>query len=376
MKSAFVKFKHFASRSHVDSNRRPLDYSLLISVLVLCIVGLLVQFSANGGDSDNFVRQGIRIAIALTVMITLAYVPLEKTLKFTPHIYVIGLVLLVLVLLIGLAGRGAQRWLSLGFATFQPAELMKLAVPLIIAWLLSHKYQNDRPFLILMACSISVLLPAYLVYQQPDLGTAIMVVAVGGFAIFLGGLAWRWIGILSFIVVMTVPLIWPFLHDYQKTRVITLFNPWKDPFGQGYHSIQSMIAIGSGGVYGKGWLNGSQSQLEFLPERTTDFVFSVFAEEFGFIGSLLLIFLFLFLIFRCFIIAYKCETEYARIIAGSVAITIFVHLFVNIGMVAGMLPVVGLPLPILSYGGTSMVTVVGGLGLVMAAKHTQKGPYL
>ena len=345
-------------------------------MVVLCVIGLLVQFSANGGDSDSFVRQGIRIVIALAVMLTLAHIPLERILKYTPHIYAIGILLLVLVLLIGLTGRGAQRWLSLGFATFQPAELMKLAVPLMVAWLLSHKYQNDRPFLILAACSISVFLPAYLVYQQPDLGTAIMVVAVGGFAIFLGGLAWRWIGILSLIVVMIAPLIWPFLHDYQKTRVITLFNPWKDPFGQGYHSIQSMIAIGSGGVYGKGWLNGSQSQLEFLPERTTDFVFSVFAEEFGFIGSSLLILIFLYLIFRCFLIAYKSETEYARIIAGSVAIMIFVHLFVNIGMVAGILPVVGLPLPILSYGGTSMVTVIGGLGLVMAAKHTQKGPYL
>ncbi len=321
---------------------------------------------------DQLIRQAIRIGVAVAVMLSLASISSETLRRYSPSIYFIGLGLLVLVLAIGFVGRGAQRWLDLGLFRFQPSELLKLALPMMVAWVLTHTLSNSNRGLAFLICGAVVLIPGYLVSLQPDLGTALLIVAVGGFAIFLGGLAWRWVGILSLILVALIPLGWPLLQDYQKNRVLTLFNPWNDPLGLGYHSIQSMIAIGSGGLSGKGWLEGSQSQLEFLPERSTDFVFSVFAEEFGFMGSVSLVLIYSLLIMRCLMIAYRCTYDFARIVAGSIAIMIFFQLFVNVGMVSGILPVVGLPLPMISYGGTSMVTVLAGLGLVMGAKHARR----
>ena len=265
-----------------------IDLPILLALIILCGIGLVVQFSAGGEDVDQVWRQVIRISIAVLFMVGLTAMSLETLRKYTPHLYIGGFLLLVLVLIIGTVGRGAQRWLDLGVISFQPAELMKIAVPMMVAWLLTRSQIFNRK-LNFVVCGFLVLFPALLVYMQPDLGTAILIVSVGGFAIFLGGLSWRWITSIGIVTLVSFPLIWPLLHEYQRQRVITMFDPWKDPFGQGYHSVQSMIAIGSGGVYGKGWLNGSQSQLEFIPERSTDFVFSVFAEEFGLIGSVILV---------------------------------------------------------------------------------------
>ena len=347
-----------------------LDLPILLALTILCGIGLAVQFSAGGEDVDQVWRQTIRISIAVLFMVGLTAMSLETLRKYTPHLYTGGFLLLVLVLIIGTVGRGAQRWLDLGVISFQPAELMKIAVPMMVAWLLTRSQMFNRKMSYVI-CGFLVLFPALMVYMQPDLGTAILIASVGGFAIFLGGLSWRWITSIGVVTLVSFPLIWPLLHEYQRLRVITMFDPWKDPLGQGYHSVQSMIAIGSGGVYGKGWLNGSQSQLEFIPERSTDFVFSVFAEEFGLIGGVILIVVFLFLISRCFFIAYMSQSDFGRIVASSIAIMIFVHLFVNIAMVAGILPVVGIPLPIISYGGTSMVTVLAGIGIVMGVRHAK-----
>ena len=348
------------------------DLPLCLITLLLCLLGLAVQFSAEGEDLDQLVRQAVRIGVAVAVMLMLAAVPTELIRRHSLSIYVVGLALLVLVLAIGIVGRGAQRWLDLGFFRFQPSELLKLALPMMVAWVLTHPLLGSKRGAAFLVCGAVVLIPGYLVALQPDLGTALLMMSVGAFAIFLGGLAWRWVGILSLLLIAIIPLSWPLLQDYQKSRVLTLFNPWNDPLGSGYHSIQSMIAIGSGGFAGKGWLQGSQSQLDFLPERSTDFVFSVFAEEFGFMGSVLLILIYSLLVIRCLMIAYRCDYDFARIVAGSIAIMIFFQLFVNVGMVSGILPVVGLPLPIISYGGTSMVTILAGLGLVMGAKHARR----
>lgn len=349
-----------------------IDLPLCLITLLLCLVGLAVQFSAEGEDLDQLVRQAVRFGIAVIVMLVLAAIPTETLRRYSPSIYFLGLALLILVLVTGFVGRGAQRWLDLGIFRFQPSELLKLALPMMVAWVLTHRLSGTNRGIAFLICGAVVLIPGYLVYLQPDLGTAILIMAVGGFAVFLGGLAWRWVGILSALLIAIIPLSWPLLQDYQKNRVLTLFDPWNDPLGSGYHSIQSMIAIGSGGLSGKGWLQGSQSQLDFLPERSTDFVFSVFAEEFGFMGSVLLILIYSLLIIRCLTISFQCDYDFARIVAGSIAIMIFFQLFVNVGMVSGILPVVGLPLPIISYGGTSMVTVLAGLGLVMGAKHARR----
>ena len=345
-----------------------IDFHVISLVLILCAVGLAVQYSAGSQDMELLWRQSVRMGFAICVMCTIACLPIEKLYKYTPYLYAGVFVLLVLVLVIGTIGRGAQRWLDLGLIRFQPAEFMKVVLPMMVGWLLTRSQMFNRKLSYIVAAAL-VVLPAILVYRQPDLGTALLVAAVGVFAIYLGGVSWRTVISGLVVTVASIPLIWPLLHEYQRERVITMFDPWTDPLGAGYHSIQSMIAIGSGGAYGKGWLKGSQSQLDFIPERSTDFIFSVYAEEFGLIGGAFLVTVYLLLICRCFVIGYQCNSEFGRIVAGCVGILIFTHLFVNIGMVAGMLPVVGVPLPILSFGGTSMLTVLTGLGLVMGVRN-------
>ncbi len=360
-----------ARHQPILSNLLRIDWVILFSVIVLCVVSLAVQYSASGQDVDLLWRQSLRIGIALMLMLALAAIPTERLCRYAPYIYFAGYALLVLVLAIGIVGRGAQRWLDLGVIRFQPAEIMKIAVPMMVAWILTRpSFFKLRVNFFL--CGLLVAMPAFLVYLQPDLGTALLIAAVGGYAIVLGGLSWRWIAAIAILALASIPAIWPLLHEYQRLRVLTMFDPWQDPFGHGYHIIQSMIAIGSGGLYGKGWLNGSQSQLEFIPERSTDFIFSVFAEEFGLIGGIFLITVFLVLIGRCLVIAYNSKSEFGRIMAATVAIMIFCHLFVNVGMVAGILPVVGVPLPIMSYGGTSMVTMLIGMGIVMGVQHANR----
>ena len=354
-------FSHLASR---------IDWPIFMVVLLIGLIGVGNQYSAGDMDSAYMLRHGVRMMIALAAMLLIACIPLERLSQYTPYAYVIATTLLVLVLLIGLIGQGAQRWISLGGIRFQPSELMKVVLPLMVAWILTRKPIFGRRVSFLF-CFLIIVPPVLLVYQQPDLGTALLIAAAGIIAIFLGGVGWRWVIGGGVLAVAAIPLMWPLLHDYQRRRLLMLFDPWQDPLGAGYHSIQSAIGIGSGGLVGKGWLNGTQSQLEFIPERQTDFVFTVFAEEFGLLGSLFIFVLILYLTYRCLLIAYETESEFARIAAAVVGVMLFLQVFVNIGMVTGILPVVGVPFPLLSYGGTSMISVLCGIGIVMGARHAK-----
>lgn len=345
--------------------RIKVDFPLLIGLLILCCASLVILYSAGGENPRILVSQSLRMLVAFTVMIAIAQVRPDSWFRWSPYIFGVGLIMLVLVLLIGYTGKGAQRWLDLGVIRFQPSELMKLGVPMMVAWVLTRKSLPPNKVTLLLA-GIVLLVPSALILKQPDLGTTIMILASGALIIFLAGFAWRSMGLLLLITGIAAPFLWQMLHDYQRRRILTLFDPWSDPLGAGYHSIQSMIAIGSGGAQGKGWLAGSQSQLEFIPERHTDFIFSVFSEEFGFIGVFLLIMFYVAIAGRGLYIAFYTKDTYSRLLAGSLSMTFFFYVFVNIGMVAGMLPVVGVPLPLISYGGTSMVTLMAGFGILMS----------
>jgi len=343
-----------------------IDWVLLTGLLVLSVVSLFVLYSAGDQDTDLLLRQSIRITLAFVVMFAVARITPEQLLRWTPYLYGIGLLMLVIVLGAGVVGKGAQRWLDLGFVRFQPAEMMKLAVPMMVAWVMVRKpLPVTLPTVIIGF--IVVVIPAFLVIKQPDLGTAILIAGSGLVVIFFAGMSWRLIAMVGAFAAAAAPLAWYMLHDYQRRRILTLFDPWSDPLGSGYHTIQSAIAVGSGGVYGKGWLNGSQSQLDFIPERSTDFVFAVFSEEFGFIGSLLLLLAYLFVVGRSLYIAIEAKDSYTRLLCGSLAVTFAIYVFVNIGMVTGILPIVGVPLPLISYGGTSMVSLMAGFGILMSA---------
>jgi len=344
---------------------RRLDPPLIAGVVLLCSISLLVLYSAGSENTDLLIRQSVRIAVAFVAMFVIAYIPPALLERWSPWVFTIGLVLLGIVLVIGYIGKGAQRWINLGVIQFQPAELMKLGLPMMVAWILTRHPLPPRLRDLLFSV-VALVVPAVLVVMQPDLGTALLLAASGIIVIFLAGLSWRYLLGAGLALAAVAPLLWNLiLHDYQRTRIITLFDPWSDPLGAGYHTIQSMIAIGSGGVAGKGWLNGSQSQLEFIPERSTDFIFAVFAEEFGLYGAILLILLYLFVVARALVIAFYARGTYSRLLAGSLALTFFFYVFVNIGMVVGILPVVGVPLPLISYGGTSMVTLMAGFGILM-----------
>ncbi len=349
-----------------------LDPVLLLLLSLLSIFGMMLLYSASGSNVDLMMRQVTRLALALVLLIVIANMPLRVLKKISPWIYLLGLLLLLGVMFFGEVGKGAQRWLDLGFIRFQPSEILKLAVPMMVA-----SYLADRSLPVgwkaLTVSVILVMIPVVMIARQPDLGTAILVGSAGFFVLFLAGIRWKIMLSLGFLFSLMAPLMWKFvLHDYQRNRILTLLNPESDPLGSGYHIIQSKIAIGSGGVYGKGWLNGTQSQLDFIPERSTDFIFSVFGEEFGFYGSILLILLYLAIIYRGLYIAACSRGNFGRLLAGALSLTFFVYLFVNIGMVAGMLPVVGVPLPLISYGGTSMVTLMMGFGLIMSIRSAKR----
>ena len=346
------------------------DLPLLFGLIAISVVSLLILYSAGGESARLLFNQTVRILVAFFVMLVLAQIRPDHWQRWSPYIYSFGLILLVLVLVFGYTGKGAQRWLNLGLFRFQPSEIMKLAVPMMLAWVLTSRELPPK-LLSLVICAAVLLVPSVLILQQPDLGTTIMILLSGIVIIFMAGFAWRHIAVLGFGAAVAAPFLWQLLHDYQRQRILTLFDPWSDPLGAGYHSIQSMIAIGSGGLQGKGWKNGSQSQLEFIPERHTDFIFSVFSEEFGFIGVLLLLVLYLSICGRGLYIAYYTKDTFSRLIAGSLSMTFFFYVFVNVGMVSGMLPVVGVPLPLISYGGTSMVTLMAGFGILMGI-HNQR----
>lgn len=350
--------------------RIKIDLPLLFGLLILCSVGLVILYSAGGESQQRIVSQSLRMAVAFFVMIVFAQVRPDSWRRWSPYIFAVGLIMLALVLLVGYTGKGAQRWLDLGVFRFQPSELMKLGVPMMVAWVLTRKPLPPSTLTLAFAATV-LLLPAALILKQPDLGTTIMILASGALVIFLAGFAWRNIATLLVMAAVAAPFLWQMLREYQRQRIRTLFDPWSDPLGAGYHSIQSMIAIGSGGAQGKGWTNGSQSQLEFIPERHTDFIFSVFSEEFGFIGVIMLFVLYIAIVGRGLYIAYYTKDTYSRLLAGSLSMTFFFYVFVNVGMVAGILPVVGVPLPLISYGGTSMVTLMAGFGILMGIHNSR-----
>lgn len=353
------KQRSFWQRIHID-------LPLLLGILALMTLGLFVVYSAGGQEIAIVYRQITRLGIALLVMFAVAQIPPLSYQKWAVPVFILGLLLLIAVLLFGHIGKGAQRWLDLGFMKFQPSEIMKLIVPIMIAWYVS---QYDLPAKIstITIAFILVLLPTLLIAKQPDLGTSLLIASSGIFVIFLAGASWKLIIACIGLASAFAPVLWMFLmKPYQKQRVLTFLDPEQDPLGSGYHIIQSKIAIGSGGLHGKGWLQGTQSQLEFLPERHTDFIFAVFSEEFGFVGVAVLLSVYLMIVMRGLWIAVHADHAFTKLLAGSITLTFFVYVFVNIGMVSGLLPVVGVPLPLVSYGGTSMVTLLAGFGMLMA----------
>lgn len=345
--------------------RLHLDPALLLALMVLIGFGLTVLYSASGQSEAMMMRQGIRLGIAFVVMLVFAQVPPQQLRMWSPWLYGLGMIALLLVFYFGDIGMGAQRWLDLGIVRFQPSEVMKLVMPMTLAWYFAGKPLPPGFWRVLWAMLL-VLLPMGLIVKQPDLGTAVLVGSAGFICLFLAGMRWRLLIAGGLAAMALLPLLWHNMHGYQQRRVLTLINPESDPLGAGYHIIQSKIAIGSGGVYGKGWLNGTQSHLDFLPERSTDFIFSVLAEEFGLFGVLLLLSIYTFILLRSLRIASRARDTFSRIVAGSLALTFFVYVFVNVGMVSGLLPVVGVPLPLMSYGGTSMVTLMAGFGILMS----------
>jgi rod shape determining protein RodA len=348
-----------------------LDGQLLLALCAIAVMGLAILYSASGQNETLLWRQTMRFGLALAAMIALAQVSPKYLRLWAPWVYALGVLLLLVVMFVGEASKGAQRWLDLGVIRFQPSELMKLAVPMMCAWLLHERpLPPDLKLLALMA--LTILVPVGLIAEQPDLGTALLIAASGIFVVLLAGLRGRVIAAVLALVPVLGWLAWRFLHDYQRKRVLTFLDPESDPLGAGYHIIQSQIAIGSGGVFGKGWMNGSQAQLEFLPERSTDFIFAVVGEEFGLLGLLLLLALYLFVIGRGLFMAIECQDTFARLVAGSISLTFFVYVFVNAGMVSGLVPVVGVPLPLVSFGGTSMVTLMAGFGILMSLHSHRK----
>ena len=345
--------------------KRPrIDVPLFGALLLLMGIGLGTLYSASDLDRGQLVSQALRFVLGLALMFAIARVPPLTLRNWTPWLYAGSVVLLVLVVVLG-EGRGANRWLDLRIVRFQPSEVLKLTMPMMVAW-----YLNGRPlppgWVTLGAVGALIAVPAALIAKQPDLGTALLIAASGAFGVFLSGLAWWRIGVLLGALAAAVPVGWHFLHAYQKNRVLTLLDPEADPLGNGWHIIQSEIAVGSGGWFGKGWHQGTQSQLEFLPEHTTDFIFAVFSEEWGLIGVIALIALYLFIIGRGLWIASNARDTYSRLLAGSISMAFFVYVMVNGGMITGLLPVVGVPLPLISYGGTSAVSLLAGFGVLMS----------
>lgn len=347
-----------------------IDSILMSCLLFTLLVGLLVLYSAAGQDFSRVNAQLINITVAITIMLFVANVQPQLMERMAFPLYLVGILLLLGVALFGDISHGARRWLNLGVIKIQPSELMRIAMPMMLAWFFSKRESTLRIADFLVAFVI-LIIPVLFILKQPDLGTSLLVSASGFFVIFLAGLSWRFIIGGGIAAAALMPVFWSLLHDYQRRRIRILIDPTQDPLGAGYHIIQSTIAQGSGGLTGKGWLNGTQSQLDFLPERTTDFIFSVFSEEFGIVGNLLLLLLFSLIIFRGIVIASQARSTFSRLLAGSITMTFFIYAFVNIGMVSGILPVVGVPLPLISYGGTSMVTILLGFGILMSI-HTHK----
>jgi rod shape determining protein RodA len=341
-----------------------LDIPLLAGLVLLMAFGLFVLYSASGGNIDVVYRQVVRLGVGLLALLVFSQVPPHILRIWSPWIYTIGILLLLATWFFG-TGRSTNRWLDLGLFRFQPSEVMKLAVPMMMAWYL-HPRRLPPDLVNLLISAAILLVPAVLIARQPDLGTALLVAVSGCFALFLSGLQWRVIFGLAGLAVAAAPALWFVMKDYQRQRVLTFLDPESDPLGSGWNIIQSKIAVGSGGLLGKGWMNGTQSRLEYIPERHTDFILAVLSEEFGLVGVLLLFGLYLFIAGRGLYVASMARSTYPRLLAGSLSLTFFVYVMVNAGMVSGLLPVVGVPLPLVSYGGTSIVTLLAGFGILMS----------
>ena len=360
------------------------DGPLLLAIVLLAGIGLLTMYSAGHDHGTRFVDHGRNMLIALVVMFVVAQIPPQKLQQLAVPLYAVGVALLLATAIFGLTRKGATRWLALGPLVIQPSEILKIATPLMLAWWF-QKREGQLRVTDFAVAAVLLMVPAGLVIKQPDLGTALLILASGAYVIFFAGLSWKLVvpvlalgGIGIAAVVLTADAIcepgvrWPVLREYQQTRVCTLLDPTKDPLGKGFHILQGMIAIGSGGLSGKGFMQGTQTHLEFIPERTTDFIFAAFSEEFGLAGVLLLLFGFTFLVFRGLMIAAEAPTVFTRLLAGAVCLSFFTYAFVNMGMVSGILPVVGVPLPFLSYGGTAMVTLGLGLGILMSVARSRR----
>jgi len=348
-----------------------IDGVLLAIVALIVTVGMFTLYSATNENSVRMTSQLVNLAVALTAMWIVAQVPTQTLLRSAVPVYLIGLALLVAVAVGGDVVNGARRWLHVGVTRFQPSEMMKIAMPLMLAWYFHRRAATLRLGDYLIA-AVLLAIPVALIIRQPDLGTALLVVATGCYVIFLAGLSWRIILGLVIAGAASLPLVWTLLHGYQKRRILTMLDPSQDPLGAGYHTIQATIAVGSGGLDGKGWLNGTQAHLEFIPERHTDFIFAVYSEEFGLVGTSLLLMLYVALIARGLMIAASAPTPFSRLLAGSVTLIFFTYAFVNMGMVSGILPVVGVPLPFISYGGTALVTLFLGIGILMSVARERK----
>jgi rod shape determining protein RodA len=348
-----------------------LDGALLIGLALVAVYGLVVLYSASGQSLPTVIRAGAHLGMGAVAMLLLAQVNPNFLRRSSPWLYLLGVALLLVVDGIGYIGKGAQRWLDLGVLRFQPSEVMKLAVPMMCAWFL-HDRALPPTVSSLAILAALILVPVGLVALQPDLGTAALIAIAGSLVIVMAGLKVRIMAGLAALGAIAGWFGWAFMHDYQKKRVLTFFDPNTDRLGAGYHIIQSQIAIGSGGVFGKGWMHGSQAQLQFLPERSTDFIFAVIGEEFGLLGLALLLLLYAFVVARALYLAMQTQDTFARLLGGSLALTFFVYVFINAGMVSGLLPVVGVPLPLVSYGGSSMVTLLAGFGILMSLYSHRK----
>jgi rod shape determining protein RodA len=359
------------SALHQAWNKTHLDLPLLLGIFALTAFGLFVLYSASNQSMSAVFHQLGSFGSAFALMVLLAQIPPHKYRSLAPWLFTITAILLVIVLGLGVVSKGAQRWLNLGFFRFQPSEIMKIALPMMLAWYLQDKQLPPKPQVLVISLLI-LIIPVAMIAKQPDLGTSIIIFIAGVFVLFLSGISWKWlIGSLISIAV-ALPIGWHFMHDYQKQRVLTFLNPEQDPLGSGYHIIQSKIAIGSGGLWGQGWLHGPQTHLQFLPEHATDFIFAVCGEELGFLGCSILLFILAYIVCRGLYISGRAQDTFTRLFAGSLTLTFFLSAFVNIGMVTGILPVVGVPLPLISYGGSSIVTLMAGFGIIMSISTHRK----
>jgi rod shape determining protein RodA len=348
-----------------------LDMPLLAGMSLLMLASLLTLYSASDHNLERVMSQGMNILVAFCCLWIVANLPLHYLMRTAVPIYVAGMLLLIAVALFGEISHGARRWLNIGVATIQPSELMKIGVPLMMAWYF-EKHEASLTLRNYVVAALLLLMPVALIARQPDLGTALLISASGFYVLFLAGLSWRVMGGLFVAAIASAPVMWRMMHDYQRHRIEMLFDPSQDALGKGYHTIQGMIAVGSGGIFGKGYLNGTQTHLDFLPERTTDFIFAVYSEEFGMVGNLILLAMYFFVIGRGFVITANASTYFTRLMAGSITLTFATYAFVNMGMVSGILPIVGVPLPLVSYGGTSMLTLLLGFGMLMSIQTHKK----